>query len=70
MSFRVPTANVSVVDLTCTLEKGASYADIMAALQVRPTDAPPTLNGHLTDTQRTSGWSRHIAALLAPRNLG
>ena len=48
MSFRVPTANVSVVDLTCTLEKGASYADIMAALQVRPTDAPPTLYGHST----------------------
>lgn len=28
MSFRVPTANVSVVDLTCRLEKGAKYADI------------------------------------------
>ena len=32
MSFRVPTANVSVVDLTCKLEKGASYEAIMAAL--------------------------------------
>tara|TARA_B110000305_G_scaffold228677_1_gene278745 strand:+ start:337 stop:867 length:531 start_codon:yes stop_codon:yes gene_type:complete len=28
MSFRVPTANVSVVDLTCRLEKGASYETI------------------------------------------
>merc|ERR1719453_2303857 len=30
MSFRVPTANVSVVDLTCTLKTGASYDDIKA----------------------------------------
>ena len=28
MSFRVPTANVSVVDLTCRLEKGADYDTI------------------------------------------
>jgi len=28
MAFRVPVADVSVVDLTCRLEKGASYADI------------------------------------------
>jgi glyceraldehyde 3-phosphate dehydrogenase len=33
MAFRVPTANVSVVDLTCRLEKPASYADICAALK-------------------------------------
>merc|ERR1712080_555288 len=28
MAFRVPTPDVSVVDLTCRLERGASYADI------------------------------------------
>lgn len=28
MAFRVPTTNVSVVDLTCKLNKEASYADI------------------------------------------
>merc|ERR1719331_2082325 len=33
MSFRVPTANVSVVDLTCTLKTGASYDDIKATLK-------------------------------------
>ncbi|MFI3319371.1 MAG: type I glyceraldehyde-3-phosphate dehydrogenase [Rikenellaceae bacterium] len=33
MAFRVPTLDVSVVDLTCRLEKGASYADIKAAIK-------------------------------------
>ncbi|PTN26753.1 type I glyceraldehyde-3-phosphate dehydrogenase, partial [Desulfonatronum sp. SC1] len=33
MAFRVPTPNVSVVDLTCRLEKPASYADICAAMK-------------------------------------
>ncbi|MGA1194298.1 MAG: type I glyceraldehyde-3-phosphate dehydrogenase [Kiritimatiellia bacterium] len=33
MAFRVPTINVSVVDLTCRLEKPASYDDIKAAMK-------------------------------------
>ncbi len=33
MAFRVPTADVSVVDLTVRLEKGASYEDICAAMK-------------------------------------
>ena len=33
MSFRVPTANVSVVDLTARLDKGASYETICAAIR-------------------------------------
>lgn len=33
MAFRVPTINVSVVDLTCRLEKAASYEDIKAAVK-------------------------------------
>jgi glyceraldehyde 3-phosphate dehydrogenase len=33
MSFRVPTADVSVVDLTARLEKGASYEEIKAAMR-------------------------------------
>ena len=33
MSFRVPTANVSVVDLTCTLDKSADYETICAAIK-------------------------------------
>lgn len=33
MSFRVPTLDVSVVDLTCRLEKAASYEDIKNAVK-------------------------------------
>jgi len=33
MSFRVPTADVSVVDLTCRLEKKASYDEIKQAIK-------------------------------------
>ncbi|MCL2838436.1 MAG: type I glyceraldehyde-3-phosphate dehydrogenase [Oscillospiraceae bacterium] len=33
MAFRVPTADVSVVDLTCRLEKGASYDEIKKAIK-------------------------------------
>ena len=33
MSFRVPTLDVSVVDLTCTLAKDATYAEICAAMK-------------------------------------
>ncbi|XP_028773294.1 glyceraldehyde-3-phosphate dehydrogenase GAPCP1, chloroplastic-like [Neltuma alba] len=33
MAFRVPTPNVSVVDLTCRLQKSASYEDVKAAIK-------------------------------------
>jgi glyceraldehyde 3-phosphate dehydrogenase len=33
MSFRVPTLNVSVVDLTCRLEKATTYDEIKAVMK-------------------------------------
>lgn len=33
MAFRVPTVDVSVVDLTVRLEKGATYDEIKAAIK-------------------------------------
>lgn len=33
MAFRVPTADVSCVDLTCQIEKAATYDEICAAIK-------------------------------------
>jgi glyceraldehyde 3-phosphate dehydrogenase len=49
MAFRVPTIDVSVVDLTCTLEKDASYADIKKAL--KEASNSPRLQGILGYTE-------------------
>ncbi|MBD5559551.1 MAG: type I glyceraldehyde-3-phosphate dehydrogenase [Clostridia bacterium] len=43
MAFRVPTADVSVVDLTCVLEKPASYEDIKAAMK-KASESPEMSN--------------------------
>ncbi|MCP3967100.1 MAG: type I glyceraldehyde-3-phosphate dehydrogenase [Lentisphaerae bacterium] len=48
MAFRIPTADVSVVDLTCRLEKGASYEDIKAAMKAA---SEGELNGVLGYTE-------------------
>src|SRR6266536_873235 len=39
MSMRVPTSNVSVVDLTCRIEKGASYDEIKTVIK-KAADGP------------------------------
>jgi len=40
MAFRVPTSDVSVVDLTVELDKGASYDDICAAMKAASESGP------------------------------
>jgi len=49
MAFRVPTCDVSVVDLTVTLEKGASYKDICAT--IKAASETPGLKGVLAYTE-------------------
>ena len=59
MSFRVPTVDVSVVDLTCNLEKPATYEEICAAVKkasegelkgiVEYTDEPVVSSDFLND---------------------
>ena len=49
MAFRVPTADVSVVDLTCRLEKEATYDDIMAALKSASENEMAGVLGFTTD---------------------
>jgi len=39
MAFRIPTSNVSVVDLTCELAKPVSYEDIINAMKAASTGA-------------------------------
>ena len=46
MSFRVPTSDVSVVDLTVELSKETSYADICAAMKVASTGAMKGVLGY------------------------
>ncbi len=48
MAFRVPTADVSVVDLTCRLEKAATYDEIKAAVKAASENE---LNGILGYTE-------------------
>ncbi len=40
MAFRVPTSDVSVVDLTCELNKAATYAEIVAAMKAASESGP------------------------------
>ncbi len=49
MAFRVPTPDVSVVDLTCRLEKGASYSAICAAMKAASEGAMKGILGYTED---------------------
>ena len=49
MSFRVPTSDVSVVDLTVELTKEASYADICAAMKKASEGSMKGVLGYTTD---------------------
>lgn len=49
MAFRVPTPNVSVVDLTCRLEKGASYKQICEAMKAASEGAMKGILGYTED---------------------
>ncbi|HNG81005.1 MAG TPA: type I glyceraldehyde-3-phosphate dehydrogenase, partial [Burkholderiaceae bacterium] len=49
MAFRVPTSDVSVVDLTVELDKEASYADICAAMKAASQGAMKGVLGYTED---------------------
>ncbi|WP_396267257.1 type I glyceraldehyde-3-phosphate dehydrogenase [Ideonella sp.] len=49
MAFRVPTSDVSVVDLTVELEKDASYAEICAAMKAASEGAMKGVLGYTED---------------------
>jgi len=49
MSFRVPTSDVSVVDLTCELEREAGYDEIKAEMKAQSQGALKGILGYTED---------------------
>ncbi|AKP69003.1 glyceraldehyde-3-phosphate dehydrogenase, type i [Riemerella anatipestifer] len=75
MSFRVPTADVSVVDLTVRLEKGASYDEICAAIKAASEGELKGILGYTEDLvvsqdfigdKRTSIFDKDAGIMLSP----
>ena len=64
MSFRVPTSDVSVVDLTCELVREASYGDICVAMK-RASEGPP--QGRARLHRGGSGLDRHARRIVHVR---
>ncbi len=57
MSFRVPTVDVSVVDLTCRLEKSASYDDIKKVMKEQSEGALKGILGYTEDAVVSSDFT-------------
>ena len=57
MAFRVPTADVSVVDLTCRLEKAASYDEIKAAIKKASENELAGILGYTEDAVVSSDFT-------------
>lgn len=57
MAFRVPTANVSVVDLTVRLEKPATYKDICAAIKAAAEGEMKGILGYTDDEVVSSDFN-------------
>ncbi|MEI6752008.1 MAG: type I glyceraldehyde-3-phosphate dehydrogenase [Paludibacter sp.] len=56
MAFRVPTADVSVVDLTVRLEKAASYVEIKAAIKLASETTMAGVLGYTEDSVVSSDF--------------
>ncbi len=61
MAFRVPTSDVSVVDLTVELENDASYADICAAMKTAAEDELKGVLGYTEDNVVSTDFRGHTA---------
>lgn len=61
MAFRVPTSDVSVVDLTVELEKDASYADICAAMKTAADGDLKGVLGYTEDNVVSTDFRGHTA---------
>jgi len=59
MAFRVPTSTVSVVDLTCRLEKSASYDDIKATIKAASEGPMKGVLGYTEDAVVSTDFIHH-----------
>ena len=62
MAFRVPTPNVSVVDLTCRLTKGASMDEIKKAIKDASETKMKGVLGYTEDAVVSCGTMLQISA--------
>jgi glyceraldehyde 3-phosphate dehydrogenase len=70
MAFRVPTPNVSVVDLTIVLEKGAKYADIKAAVKEASNTTMKGVLGYTEDSVVSSDFVSDTRTSIFDANAG
>ncbi len=70
MAFRVPTPNVSVVDLTCRLEKGSSYDAIKATMKAASEGAFKGIIGYTEDMVVSSDFIGETCTSVFDANAG
>ena len=70
MAFRVPTADVSVVDLTVRLEKAASYDEIKAAMKLASETTMKGILGYTEDSVVSSDFIHETRTSVFDANAG
>lgn len=70
MSFRVPTVDVSVVDLTVRLGKPAKYDDIMAKLKEASEGPMKGILGYTTDAVVSSDFTGNTHSSIVDASAG
>ena len=70
MAFRVPTADVSVVDLTVRLEKAASYDEIKAAIKLASETTMAGVLGYTEDSVVSSDFIHETRTSVFDANAG
>ncbi len=70
MAFRVPTINVSVVDLTCRLDKAASYEEIKAVVKKASENEFKGILGYTEDAVVSSDFIGEVCTSVFDANAG
>ncbi len=70
MSFRVPTADVSVVDLTCRLKKPAKYEEIKAAMKAAANGPLKGIVGYTEDAVVSSDFIGEVCTSVFDADAG